>query len=551
MRRGVKGAVIGGVCAVMLGGAGYGAYNFVSALNGDGGTGGGPAVVKSGPPSGAEAKETAVKFFAAWEKGDASTAAAYTNFPEAARELLTAYGGDAHITKVHITPGTATGTTVPFTVKATVSYGGKSQPLNYESRLSVVRGETSYRPLVDWQPSVVHPRLQKGDTLMTGESATPPIEAVDRDGKVLTPEKYPSLGPILDELRKRYGDKAGGRAGVELVIRHGGAEAGGTADAGDDAADTTLLTLAKGRPGKLHTTLSASAQTAAEAAVGKYADSSLVAVKPSTGEILAVANHRDDGFDAALLGERPPGSTMKIISAAALIDNGLTTANGPAPCPPSAVSESQTFHNLKDLTPDEHATLSDSFARSCNTAFVKFADEVKVDTLTKEAQERFGLGQNNWQIGVPSFDGRVPAAGGPDTAAALIGQGQVQMSPLNMASVTATAMTGAFRQPVIVPLGLDHREPARARGLSQSTVQQLRAMMNRTATSGTAAGVMSGLGVNIGAKTGSAEADGQAKSDSWFTGYRGDVAAAAMVQDGGHGIDAAGPIVASVLRSVG
>ncbi|MGW2700703.1 penicillin-binding transpeptidase domain-containing protein [Streptomyces sp. NPDC001340] len=554
MRRGVKGAVIGGVCAVMLGGAGYGAYNFVSALNGDGGTGGGPAVVKSGPPSSTEVKETAAKFFAAWEKGDASTAATYTDFPEAARELLTAYGGDAHITDVHITPGAATGTTVPFTVKATVSYEGKTRPLSYESRLDVVRGKTSYRPLVDWQPSVVHPRLQKGDTLLTGESATPPIEAVDRDGKVLTPEKYPSLGPILDELRKRYGEKAGGRAGVELVIRHAGAEAGGMGETGETeggAADTTLVTLAKGRPGKLHTTLSASAQAAAEGAVEKYADSSLAAVKPSTGEILAVANHRNDGFDAALLGERPPGSTMKIISAAALIDNGLTTANGPAPCPPSAVSESQTFQNLKGLTPDEHATLSDSFARSCNTAFVKFADEVEVDTLTKEAQERFGLGQNNWRIGVPSFDGRVPAAGGSDTAAALIGQGQVQMSPLNMASVTATAMTGAFRQPVIVPLSLDHREPARARGLSQSTVQQLRAMMNRTATSGTAAGVMSGLGGNIGAKTGSAEADGQAKSDSWFTGYRNDVAAAAMVQDGGHGIDAAGPIVASVLRNAG
>ncbi|MGW2746122.1 penicillin-binding transpeptidase domain-containing protein [Streptomyces sp. NPDC001450] len=545
MRRGVKSAVIGGVCAVVLGGAGYGAYNIVSALNGDAGTGGGPAAVESGPPSSAEVRETTAKFFAAWEKGDASTAAAYTDFPGAARELLTAYGGDAHITKVHITPGTATGTTVPFTVEATVSYGGRTQPLSYESRLNVVRGRTSYRPLVDWQPSVVHPRLRKGDTLMTGESATPPIEAVGRDGKVLTPEKYPSLGPILDELRKRYGDKSGGRAGVELVIRHQDAATG------EAAADTTLLTLAKGRPGKLHTTLSASAEAAAETAVQKYADASLVAVKPSTGEILAVANHRDDGFDAALLGERPPGSTMKIISAAALIDNGLTTANGPAPCPPSAVSESQTFQNLKDLTPDEHATLSDSFARSCNTAFVKFADEVEVDTLTKEAQERFGLGQNNWRIGVPSFDGRVPAAGGPDTAAALIGQGQVQMSPLNMASVTATAMTGTFRQPVIVPLSLDHREPARARGLSRSTVQQLRAMMNRTATSGTAAGVMSGLGGNIGAKTGSAEADGQAKSDSWFTGYRGDVAAAAMVQDGGHGIDAAGPIVASVLRNAG
>ncbi|MCZ0988780.1 penicillin-binding transpeptidase domain-containing protein [Streptomyces diastatochromogenes] len=546
MRNGVKGAVIGTVCVVMLGGAGYGAYNIMSALSGDGGTGGGPAVVKSGPPSGTEVEETTGKFFAAWEKGDASTAATYTNFPEAARELLAAYGGDAHITKVHITPGTATGTTVPFTVKATVSYGGKTQPLSYESRLTVVRGKTSYRPLVDWQPSVVHPQLRKGDTLMTGESAAPPIEAVDRDGKVLTKETYPSLGPILDELRKRYGDKTGGRAGVELVIRHEG-----TTGTAEGAADTTLLTLAKGKPGKLPTTLSAGAQAAAETAVRKYADASVVAVKPSTGEILAVANHRDDGFDAALLGERPPGSTMKIISAAALIDNGLTTANGPAPCPPSAVSESQTFHNLKDLKPDYHATLSDSFARSCNTAFVKFADEVKVDTLTREAQERFGLGQNNWQIGVPSFDGRVPAAGGPDTAAALIGQGQVQMSPLNMASVTATARTGTFRQPVLVPLSLDHREPARARGLSQSTVQQLRAMMNRTATSGTAAGVMSGLGPDFGAKTGSAEADGQAKSDSWFTGYRGDVAAAAMVQDGGHGIDAAGPIVASVLRSAG
>ncbi|MFF7974085.1 penicillin-binding transpeptidase domain-containing protein [Streptomyces sp. NPDC007905] len=544
MRRGVKGAVIGGVCAVMLGGAGYGGYNIVSALSGDGGTGGGSAAVKSGPPSADEVKEATGKFFAAWEKGDASTAAAYTNFPEAARELLTAYGGDAHIGHVRITPGTATGTTVPFAVKATVSSSGKSRPLTYESHLTVVRGQTSHRALVDWEPSVVHPQLRKGDTLRTGESAAPDIEAVDRDGKVLTKDKYPSLGPVLDELRKRYGDRTGGRPGVELVIRHAG-----TAEEG--AADTTLLTLAKGRPGKLRTTLSASAQAAAEAAVQKYVNASVVAVKPSTGEVLAVANHREDGFNAAFLGERAPGSTMKIISAATLIDNGLTTANGPAPCPPSAVSESQTFRNLKDLAPDGHATLAESFARSCNTAFVKFADEVKVDSLTKEAQDRFGLGRNNWKVGVPSFDGRVPAAGGPDTAAALIGQGQVQMSPLNMASVTATALTGTFRQPVIVPLGLDHRTPARARGLSSSTVQQLRAMMNRTARSGTAAGVMAGLRGDIGAKTGSAEVDGNARSDSWFTGYRNDVAGAAMVQDGGHGIDAAGPIVARVLRSAG
>lgn len=76
-------------------------------------------------------------------------------------------------------------------------------------------------------------------------------------------------------------------------------------------------------------------------------------------------------------------------------------------------------------------------------------------------------------------------------------------------------------------------------------------MIRMTATQGTAAGVMAGLGGDIGAKTGSAEVDGQTKSNSWFTGYRNDLAAAAMTQDGGHGVDAAGPIVAAVLRTDG
>ncbi|MDX3241742.1 penicillin-binding transpeptidase domain-containing protein [Streptomyces sp. ME18-1-4] len=542
MHKGAKAAIVGSVFAVMVGGAGYGAFNIVNALNGDGGGAPGssePVAVKTGPPSGSEVKDTSGKFFAAWEKGQAAVAAQLTNNAAKAGPLLTSYGQAAHITGVKITPGAAVGDSVPFSVRATVSYDGKSKPLAYQSRLTVVRGLTTGKALVDWQPAVVHPELKNmDDTLVTGASAAPPIEAVDRDGNVLTKEKYPSLGPILDQLRAKYGKEAGGTASVELAIHH----------AAPDTADTPLLTLAEGKAGKLPTTLSTSVQAAAERAVQKYAQSSVVAVKPSTGEVLAVANHRTDGWNAAFLGEVAPGSTMKIISAATLIDTGLTTASGPAPCPPSAVSESQTFQNIKGMKPNENATLSESFARSCNTAFVKFADSVKVDSLTNEARDRFGIGLD-WQTGIPSFDGSVPAAGGPDTAAGLIGQGKVQMNPLNMASVTATAMTGTFRQPVIVPLSLDDREPAHARGLSSSTVQQLRSMMNRTATSGTAAEVMAGLRGQIGAKTGSAEVDGQTKSDSWFTGYRGDVAAAAMTQDGGHGVDASGPIVVEVLRA--
>ncbi|KFG75077.1 penicillin-binding transpeptidase domain-containing protein [Streptomyces mutabilis] len=543
MGRGVKVAVIGGVFAVMVGGAGYGTYNIVSALDGGGGSGSTGTAKKSGPPGEDEVAETTEKFFTAWEKGDAATAASYTNNASVAGTLLTAYGEAAHITDVDVTPGTATGTSVPFTVKAKVSYEGASKPLTYKSELTVVRGETTGRALVDWQPSVVHPELKDGDTLVTEESATPQIQAVGRDGTVLTKEEYPSLGPVLATLREKYGDKAGGTPGVELVVRHTAA----------NTPDTPLLTLAEGKPGKLETTLSANVQAAAEKAVKRYGESSVVAVEPSTGEVLAVANNRADGFNAAFQGRVAPGSTMKIITAAMLIDNGVTSMNGPAPCPDTATWQSQTFKNLTGMAPDEGATLANTFMRSCNTGFIKLIDEEPLtdSSLTAEAEERFGLGRDDWQTGIVSFDGSVPASGGPDRAANAIGQGQVQMNPLNMASVTATAITGEFRQPYLVSPDLDGRQLATAKGLPQSTAAQLKQMMRLTATQGTGAAAMSGLGGDIGAKTGSAEVDGNATSDSWFTGFRGDVAAAAMVQQGGHGGDAAGPIVADVLRAGG
>ncbi|MGV9988697.1 penicillin-binding transpeptidase domain-containing protein [Streptomyces olivaceus] len=540
MGRGVKVAVIGGVFAVMVGGAGYGTYNVVSALGGDGDGG---SSARSGPPSADEVEETTEKFFTAWEKGDATTAASYTNNSSVAGTLLTAYGDDAHIGGVEITPGAASGASVPFSVKAKVTFEGTTKPLSYESRLTVVRGESSGRALVDWAPSVVHPELKDGDTLVTGESATPQIEAVGRDGDVLSKEKYPSLGPVLATLRERYGSKAGGTPGVELAVRH----------AAEEAPDTPLLTLTEGEPGKLRTTLSAGVQAAAEKAVKRYGESSVVAVRPSSGEVLAVANNRKDGFNAAFQGRVAPGSTMKIITAAMLIDNGVASMNEPAPCPDTATWQSQTFKNLTGMKANPGATLANTFLRSCNTGFVKLVDEKPLtdSSLTEEAQKRFGLGQDNWQTGVVSFDGSVPASGGPDRAANAIGQGQVQMNPLNMASVTATAITGEFRQPYLVAFGLDDRKPATAEGLPQGTANQLKQMMRLTATQGTAVAAMSGLGGDVGAKTGSAEVDGQATSNSWFTGFRNDVAAAAMTEEGGHGGDAAGPIVADVLRAGG
>ncbi|WP_447039244.1 penicillin-binding transpeptidase domain-containing protein [Streptomyces sp. DSM 118878] len=543
MRRGAKVALVGGVFAVMVGGAGYGTYNLVNGLSGGGGSAAGSdgTEVRTGPLSDAEVRETSKRFLAAWAEGDARQAADYTNNAEAAARALTGYREDAHLTKVRLTPKRAAGERVPFAVSATVSYAGKSKPLAYDSELTVVRGKASGRALVDWRASVLHPFLEKGDSLATGEAPDPPVQAVDRAGTVLSKKANPSLGPLLDELRRRYGDKAGGTPGMELYVRREGSE----------AAVRTLLTLSEGKPGKLRTTLSAGMQKAAERAVLRHDESSVVAVKPSTGEVLAVANNRKDAFNAAFEAKVMPGSTMKIVTAAMLIDKGVITAAGTAPCPPSATWQSQTITNLKGLAPDGSATFADDFARSCNTAFVKLIDEdgITDSSLGEEAANNFGLGGGDWQVGLPSFEGSVPASPGPDRATNAIGQGQVQMSPLAMASVTATAKTGTFRQPVIVPRSLDGRELATADGLKASTVAQLRQMMHRTAVSGTGSRVMASLGGDTGAKTGSADVDGQAKSDSWFTGYRGDVAAAAMTQRGGHGGDAAGPIVADVLRA--
>ncbi|MFJ7197947.1 MULTISPECIES: penicillin-binding transpeptidase domain-containing protein [unclassified Streptomyces] len=543
MRSGAKVAIVGGVFAVVVGGVGYGAYNVLDGLGGGGGGGTGSksanTEVRTGPVTKAEIDEASKKFLKAWASGDPDTASQLTNNAAEAGPLLTSYRESAHVTEAVITPGPAVGSKVPYTVKATVSFDGTSKPWSYSSELTVVRGLTTGRPLVDWSPAVIHPDLTDGASLKTGEAAAPSIEAVDHNGKVLTKEKYPSLGSILDTLRQKYGEKAGGTAGIETWIE--------SADA--DSPGKTLLTLTKGRPGKLRTTLDADAQAAAEVAVKKFSQASVVAVRPSTGAIRAVANNPATGFNAAMQGTQAPGSTMKIVTAAMLIEKGLTSAGQKIECPPTATYYGRTFKNLDGFSiPD--GTLTTSFARSCNTAFIKLIDDTKDDAaLAKEARDVFGIGLD-WQTGVVTFDGKVPEETQGEAAAQYIGQGTVQMNALNMASITATARTGTFRQPIIVDPELDGRPIATAaRSLPPSVSQQLSNMMRQTAGWGTGRAAMASVGGDKGAKTGSAEVDGQATSNSWFTGFSNDLAAAAVVQSGGHGGDAAGPVVAAVLRA--
>ncbi|KUM71990.1 penicillin-binding transpeptidase domain-containing protein [Streptomyces curacoi] len=551
-RRKTNPAVLGGMIAVVIGGAGFGVYTLY---------GGGAAAedrtqtaassaddkakkVRTGPLSAKEVTSAAETFLTAWQQGKVSEAATATDDAKAARTLLTGYTKDAHIKDVTLTAGTRTGDKVPFSVTATVSYKGISKPLAYDSALTVVRRAEDGKPLVEWHSAVVHPDLKDGDRLVTGESGTPPVKALDRDGGDLTEAEYPSLGSVLDGLREKYGEKAGGKAGVELqVVR-------GEQSRKAELSDKTLLELSKGTSGTLKTTLSPTLQAVAEKQVAARSRASVVVLRPSTGEILAVANS-SKGFNTAFQGSLAPGSTMKVITSSLLIEKGLASADKQHPCPKYFTYGGWKFQN-DDKFEIKDGTFKASFARSCNTAFISQAPELDNDSLTKQAQQVFGLSLNNWSVGVPTFDGSVPVQSQAQMAASLIGQGGVRMNPLNMASVSATVKEGIFKQPYLVSPEVDGRQPATAsRTMSTATLSQLRELMAYTAAYGTAAEAMSGVTGDVGAKTGSAEVDGQKKPNGWFTAYRGDLAAAGVVQAAGHGGETAGPIVAALLKTGG
>ncbi|NGO68296.1 penicillin-binding protein [Streptomyces sp. SB3404] len=544
-------AVIGGVAAVVVGLTGVGVYAMVGGDDSEGdGTkssvgapddGKGPDdEIKTGPPSAEEVRATAKEFLAAWAAGEPREAAALTDDKAAAGKALRGLRTQGKFTRVATTPHAAKGAKVPYAVTATVSYKSQRATLDYTSALEVVRDKTTGEAVVDWKPSVLHPKLKKGQSIRTDERGKPPVKAVDRSGAPLGKDDHPALAAIIDDLGKRYGDKTDGSAGIKTRV----------VDAKGKDQGVTLRQLSAPTPGELKTTLDKKAQIAAEKAVKSKGKASVVAVKPSTGEILAVANSPATGFNSALRGSLAPGSTMKVVSSAMLLEKGLAAPGKPHPCPKYETYGGWKFQNL-DKFEIKNGTFSQSFARSCNTAFISQAKKLKNDDLTKEARDVFGIGLN-WQTGTGTFDGAVPVQSDAQMAASLIGQGAVRMNPLTMASVAATAQSGSFKQPVIVPASLDNRTLAKApRALKPSAAKDLKALMKLTATSGTAAEAMSGLSGDIGGKTGSAEVDGQKKPNAWFTAYQGDVAAAAVVPASGHGGDNAGPVVRKVLEAAG
>ncbi|MFF4651208.1 penicillin-binding transpeptidase domain-containing protein [Streptomyces sp. NPDC001380] len=541
---------VGAVCAGMLSVAGYGVANIAGALTGGHrgsapaaratATGDGRQTASGEAPSAGQARQAAQSFLAAWAKGDTADAAGLTDDPAAAADGLAGYHDDLHLDSLTLalTAGTPAATPLPGSVAVGFHAGARLSGLGtwaYDGTVRVVR-TTDGGAKVHWSPSVLHPRLTGQTALRARDLPPAPPRITDRDGRPV--DAYPSLmalaGDLQEALRARPDD---GTPGKGVVIA--GAESGDTL--------AVLHTFRKSRPGRgLRLTVDGRLQAAAERAVAEQGRggsrlASLVAVEASTGRILAVANSQP--FNAAFQGATAPGSTMKIVTAAALLEHGVSPGAA-APCRAHLYVDGKEFHNVEGSA-IPGATLRDDFAASCNTGFIALRDRLGDGDLAAEARDVFGLGMT-WHTGVPNRDGQVPPTGGDEVekAADMIGQGRVQMNPLAMASVAATVRSGVFHEPVLLP---DLPQQPAARPLPARVAAQLRGMMRATAVRGTAAGVMAGLGGTVGAKTGTAEV-GRA-TDSWFTAYRDGVAAAAMVQGGGHGSAAAGPAVRAVLAA--
>jgi cell division protein FtsI/penicillin-binding protein 2 len=318
--------------------------------------------------------------------------------------------------------------------------------------------------------------------------------------------------------------------------------------AGKTGASVTTLATLPARPGTpVRTTIDPSVQSSAEAALAPVKQSAaLVAVNASTGAVLTAVSVNSGGFDQALDGGFPPGSTFKMITSGALIAHGLTPRSA-ASCPGTVTVDGEVFHNAEGEAPV--TDMLQAFTESCNTAFIRLATGHLAPPDFPAAAAMFGLDQKP-HIGLISFGGSVPRPSDEaDLAATAIGQGRVLVSPLAMAMVAAAADTGTVRSPRLV---LGGSGTAAAPGtLPSALVSDLHEMMASVVSSGTAAG--QGLPAGTYAKTGTAQygTSKPLKTDAWLVGFKGDIAFAALVVDsGGNGGPTCGPIVARFLNGL-
>jgi cell division protein FtsI/penicillin-binding protein 2 len=405
---------------------------------------------------------------------------------------------------------------------------------DYQSSLVAYQQANSSVWFVAWAPTVLGPNLT-AQTHLAAVQVPPSVEMVgDANSGNLQSYGDPGLTNISNYLMKAA-PTGQGKPGLDVQIE--------TAK-GAPVKNSQAKILDPENVQSVDTTISPSAEAAAQTAVKMHPESSMAVIQPSTGKILAIANN--DGFnDFALTSDVAPGSTMKIITSTALFNAGDLTPQSSVACPKTFTVQGITFHNDQGETYPAGTPFITDFAQSCNNAFTTQYEHL-TGALASTAKQYYGLDQD-WDIGISgitaSYFNAPASASGAELAQEAFGQGALVASPLAMASVAATVDTGTFEQPYLVP----GTKQVTATPLPAATDADLKEMMRAVVTSGTAAGL--NFGPDVYAKTGTADIDNQGKPNSWLVAFDPgqNVAVACLVLDAGYGAQFAAPEVQNFL----
>ena len=331
-------------------------------------------------------------------------------------------------------------------------------------------------------------------------------------------------------------------------------------------------------------------QVAHDMLTGSNYEGAAVALRPSTGEVLAMAS--SPGYDPngivdpatastawadvtsregnplinhATQDTLPPGSIFKIITTSAGLNNGYSSGSlltGAPEITLPGTTTTLTNYGGQACAGGGDVTLETAFSLSCNTAFVQLAIDVGADAVRSTA-EAFGVGEQ-YDLGLPVSGGALGEL--PDDAAlgqTAIGQRDVTMSALQAAVMAATvANDGKRMEPHVVKriTGADLKElqTTQPREITQAVIPEIAAQLEELmlASERNTAGGRAG----IASKTGTAEhGDEGTPPHTWYVAYLpdSDVAVAVVVKNGGGmgtgatGGQVASPVGRAVLDAAG
>ena len=429
----------------------------------------------------------------------------------------------------------------------------------------------------------------RGPIVAGGESvalSTPVDDAFGYQREYPTPKMYAAV--------TGYYSVVFGRTGLELETND---QLTGRSDSLFWTRLQDLLTGRKPQGSAVETTIIPAAQEAAFKALGDQKGAA-VAIDPSTGAILALVSTPSfdpnvlAGHDTAVVNEAyqalgndpdrplinraiagdtyPPGSTFKLITAAAALESGLTPDGEVfAPRELDLPLTSATISNFGGAACDsgDQTTLANAMRISCNTAFAQLGMDLGADALREQAAA-FGFGEA-LRMPLRVTPSSFPAdPDPPQTALSAIGQFEVSATPMQMAMVAAAiANDGVQMQPYLVErvrtADLDVVEEARPtelrRSVSAATANHLASMMLEVVRSGSGQSAQIS-GVEVAGKTGTAQHASGEDPHAWFTGFapadNPQVAVAVVVERGGSlGSEATGgriaaPIARAIMQAV-